>query len=52
MIKAFKFVRFALVEQHLQLGWMVAIPNAPMHHHHYGIEMKWICTCKIPGEKW
>lgn len=49
MIRALKFVCFAAVEDHLRLGWMVAIPSVPMHHHHYGIEMKWICDCEIPG---
>jgi hypothetical protein len=51
MIRAFKFVRFSKVEDYFRLGWMVSFPNAPMHHHHYGIEMKWICECKIPGEQ-
>lgn len=46
-----KFVRFALVPDHLRLGWMVAIPNAAMHHHYYGIELIFICDCKLPGEK-
>ena len=40
MTRALKFVSFARVEDHLRLGWMIAIPNRPMHHHYYGIEMK------------
>jgi hypothetical protein len=48
MMRALKFVRFDAIEDHLRLGWMVAIPNESMHHHHYGIEMKWICDCEIP----
>ena len=43
-----KFVRYSQIEDFLRLGWMVMIPNAPMHHHHYGIEMKFICDCKLP----
>jgi hypothetical protein len=50
MMFALKFVSFGKVEDHLRLGWMVSFPNGPMHHHHYGIEMKWICKCRIPGE--
>ena len=47
---ALKFVSFDRINEHLQLGWMVMVPNAPMHHHHYGVEMKWICNCPLPGE--
>ena len=46
---ALKFVRFEKVEDHFRRGWMASIPNAPMHHHYYGIEMKWICPCPVPG---
>ena len=49
MTRALKFVRFAAVEDHLRLGWMVSIPNGPTHHEHYGIVLKWICDCEIPG---
>jgi len=50
-VKAFalKFVRFARIEDHLLQGWMAMIPNGAAHHHHYGIEMKWICRCPVPG---
>lgn len=51
MTRALKFVPFSKIFDHLMAGWMVSIPNAPMHHHHYGIELKWICDCKIPGER-
>jgi hypothetical protein len=47
--RALKFVRFDRIEEHLALGWMVMIPNVPMHHHHYGVELKWICGCRVPG---
>jgi hypothetical protein len=52
MTRALKFVTFLKIEDHFRLGWMVSFPNGPMHHHHYGIEMKWICECKIPGQTW
>jgi len=47
--RALKFVPLAKIEDHFRLGWMVMFPNAPMHHHHYGVEMKWICECEVPG---
>jgi len=47
--RALKFVRFERIEDHFRQGWMAAIPNSPMHHHHYGIELKWICECPVPG---
>jgi len=46
---ALRFARFEKVEDYLRQGWMVAIPNAPMHHHYYGVELKWICPCPVPG---
>lgn len=48
---ALKFVRMDKIEAHLKQGWLGAVPNAPHHHLRYGIEMKWICDCKIPGLK-
>lgn len=47
--RALKFVRFDRIEDHFRQGWMVTIPNAMTHHHHYGVEMKWICNCPVPG---
>lgn len=48
-IYALKFVNYETVEDHLRTGWMVSIPNAAMHHHHYGIELAWLCPCPVPG---
>ena len=48
-IRHLKFVPYALVEDYLRMGWLVLFPNAPMHHHAYGIEMAFICDCKVPG---
>lgn len=47
--RALKFVRFERIEDHFRQGWMASIPNAPMHHHHYGIELAWLCECPVPG---
>jgi hypothetical protein len=48
--RALRYARFAAVEDYLRQGWMPLIPNAPMHHHHYGIELAWLCDCPIPCE--
>lgn len=48
IIRALKFVRFSAIEDHFRCGWMVSVPNASHHHLAYGIEMKWICDCRIP----
>lgn len=47
--RALKFVSFERIEDHLRKGWVPSIPNAPMHHHHYGIELAWLCECPVPG---
>ena len=47
--RALRYARFAAVEDYLRQGWMPLIPNAPMHHHHYGIELAWLCDCPVPG---
>ncbi len=47
--RALKFVPYFRLEDHLRDGWMISAPNAAMHHHHYGLELKWICECPIPG---
>lgn len=47
--RALKFVRYDAIEDHLAKGWMISVPNAAMHHHHYGLELKWICSCPVPG---
>lgn len=47
--RALKFVRFDRIEDHFRKGWVALIPNAPMHHHYYGIELAWLCDCPVPG---
>lgn len=45
--RIFHYVRFGKVEDWLRCGWLVAIPNAAMHHHHYGLTLEWLCDCPI-----
>lgn len=47
--RALKFVRFEKIEDHFRQGWMILIPKVPMHHHHYSVEMAWLCDCPVPG---
>jgi hypothetical protein len=47
--RALKFVRFDRIEDHFRQGWMILIPKSPMHHHHYSVEMAWLCSCPVPG---
>jgi hypothetical protein len=47
--RALKFVKRERVEDHLDLGWIVMIPNAPHHHLYYGVELAWLCDCPVPG---
>jgi hypothetical protein len=47
--RALKFVAFSSIEDHFRQGWMTMIPNATHRHLVYGIEMKWICDCPVPG---
>jgi hypothetical protein len=49
--RAVKFVRFKKIEDHFRRGWTMMFPNAPMHHHRYGVEMAWLCECPVPGLK-
>ncbi len=35
----------------LSCGWLVVLPNGPMHHHHYGLMLEWLCDCKPPRPK-
>jgi hypothetical protein len=44
--RIFKFVTYDRALDWLRVGWIVAIPNAPMHHHHYGVTLEWLCDCK------
>jgi hypothetical protein len=47
--RALKYCRFERIEDHFRQGWVALIPNDPMHHHYYGIELAWICECPVPG---
>jgi hypothetical protein len=46
---ALRFARFDRIEDFLRQGWVALIPNAITHHHHYGIELAWLCSCPVPG---
>lgn len=47
--RAFKWVRYRDIDQHLQSGWFGVIPRDIIHHHAYAVEMLWLCDCKIPA---
>lgn len=49
--RALRYARLDAVEGYLRQGWMPLIPNAAMHHHCYGIELAWLCECRIPGAR-
>jgi len=48
--RALKFVRYDQVQSHLKRGWVTLIPNDAHRGLVYGIEMAWLCDCKIPCE--
>lgn len=45
--RIFHHVRYEQIPDWLACGWIVPIPNAGAHHHHYGVLMEWLCDCKI-----
>jgi hypothetical protein len=45
-----RYVRHHLVEDYLQLGWMVIADMGP-HGGQYCIIMKWSCTCPMVEPK-
>lgn len=45
--RVFHHVRYERIEDWLRCGWMIAIPNAPMHHHAYGQMLEWLCDCRM-----
>ncbi len=46
-----KYVRFADIEDHHKLGWLLF--NEPLHYPHgaYSVGMKWLCDCKCVWPK-
>lgn len=42
------YVLYHKIRDYLACGWMVVIPNAPMHHHQYSVLMEWRCDCNMP----
>ncbi len=45
--RIFHHVNYDRALDWLRCGWMVLMPNGPMHHHHYGLVLEWICDCKM-----
>ena len=45
--RIFHYVTLDRVPDWLRCGWVVAKPNAVMHHHHYGFVLEWLCDCKM-----
>lgn len=41
----FHWARHHQLTDWLACGWMVARPNAPMHHHEYSFLCVWLCDC-------
>lgn len=46
--RIFHWVRHNELSDWLALGWIVAKPNAAMHHHDYSFFCEWLCDCKMP----
>lgn len=49
--RVFHQVTYDRVHDWLRCGWIVVIPNAPMHHHHYGVLVEWLCQCNMVRPK-
>lgn len=47
-VRILKYIGYAHVRDALACGWIVVMPNGPMHHHWYGITMEWLCDCTMP----
>ena len=50
-IRYVRFVPFALVEDHLRMGWMVLMPSALASHNVYGVAMAYLCECRRTWER-
>lgn len=49
--RIFHYTTYHNLRDWLDCGWQVVMPNAPMHHHHYGVVVEWLCDCKMPRPK-
>ena len=47
-VRYLKFVVFRDIEDFWRMGWHLLIPNDVYHGHYYGVEMAWLCDCKVP----
>jgi len=45
--RTFHHATYDRIRDYLACGWMIVMPNAPMHHHHYGVIVEWRCDCKL-----
>lgn len=45
MIRTFQWFRHHEIPDALRLGWIIARPNGPMHHHDYSFLCEWLCDC-------
>jgi len=45
--RIFHYTTYDRLRDWLSCGWLVVPPNAPMHHHHYGVVVEWLCDCKM-----
>jgi hypothetical protein len=45
--RLFHYVTYDRVADWLSCGWLIVPANAPMHHHHYGLVLEWLCDCRI-----
>ena len=47
--RALRFARFEKLDDFFRVGWMVSKPNMLHLGLVYGLELKWICDCPVPG---
>lgn len=42
------YVTYDRLPAWLDCGWLIWMPNGPMHHHFYGVVVEWLCDCRMP----
>ena len=40
---------YAYIADHLAMGWLALIPAGACYGSGYGIEIAWLCDCRVPG---
>ena len=43
-----RYVFYADIPDHLAMGWLALIPDGAYYGSAYGIEMAWLCDCRVP----